>query len=53
METGELNLKSICNTGNIVIDSLISYWGEEAKKRGISFLQILIYLCRWDLKEQI
>lgn len=37
METGELNLKSICNTGNIVIDSLISYWGEEAKKRGISF----------------
>lgn len=37
METGELNMDSICNTGNIVIDSLINYWGEEAEKSRISF----------------
>lgn len=37
METGEFNMDSICNTGNIVIDSLINYWGEEAKKNSISF----------------
>lgn len=32
------NTISICNTGNIVIDSLINYWCEEAKKNNILFI---------------
>lgn len=50
MEDGGLSISTIVNSGNIVIDSLIGYWYEIAKKKDIDFSINLSVPMKMDFK---